>query len=287
LKCEHRLSPAARCLSRVSLGCASVGRWVMQPSSDDMVTAASPPQPHRSEIPRHVAVIMDGNGRWAAQRGLPRLAGHQHGTDNIRRITTAAAQIGIKYLTLWAFSTDNWRRPREEIDGILHILAGVIERETEELDRQGAQLRHIGSLEGLDPQLQAAVHAAIDRTRCNNRLILTLAFNYGGRQELLAAIKSLVASGIPAAAVDEDTLQAHLFTRDLPDPDLIVRTSGEHRISNFLLWQCAYSELFFTPTLWPDFGPDDLFEAVREFGRRERRFGGVPNHEPTSPLVNR
>jgi undecaprenyl diphosphate synthase len=230
---------------------------------------------------------MDGNGRWAAQRGLPRLAGHQHGTDNIRRITTTAAEIGVEYLTLWAFSTDNWRRPREEIEGILQILASVIERETEELDRQGAQLRHIGSLEGLDPQLQAAVRAAVDRTRTNNRLILTLAFNYSGRQELLAAIKSLMASGVPAAAVDEETVHRHLFTRDLPDPDLIIRTSGEHRISNFLLWQSAYSELFFTPTLWPDFGPDDLFAAVTEFGRRERRFGGVPTHETAAPLGNR
>ena len=172
-----------------------------------LATAARPAAaPRRSAVPRHVAIIMDGNGRWAAQRGLPRISGHQHGTDNIRRITTAAAEIGIEYLTLWAFSTDNWRRPREEIDGILRILAGVIERETDELDRQGAQLRHIGSLEGLDPQLQAAVLAAIDRTRSNNRLILTLAFNYSGRQELLAAIKSLMASGVPAAAVDEETL---------------------------------------------------------------------------------
>ena len=230
---------------------------------------------------------MDGNGRWAAQRGLPRLAGHQHGTDNIRRITTAAAEIGVEFLTLWAFSTDNWRRPREEIEGILHILAGVIERETDELDRQGAQLRHIGSLEGLDPQLQTAVRAAIDRTRNNNRLILTLAFNYSGRQELLAAIKSIIASGVPAAEIDEETVQTHLFTRDLPDPDLIIRTSGEHRISNFLLWQSAYAELFFTSTLWPDFGPDDLLEAVSEFGRRERRFGGVSSRESTAPLVNR
>jgi undecaprenyl diphosphate synthase len=259
----------------------------MQPPSEHNETATSAALPCRSEVPRHIAIIMDGNGRWAAQRGLPRLAGHQHGTDNIRRITTTAAQIGIEYLTLWAFSTDNWRRPREEIDGILHVLASVIERETEELNRQGAQLRHIGSLEGLDPQLQTAVRAAIDRTRTNNRLILTLAFNYSGRQELLAAIKSLMASGVPAAAVDEETLQAHLFTRDLPDPDLIIRTSGEHRISNFLLWQSAYSELFFTPTLWPDFGPDDLFEAVTEFGKRERRFGGVPSHNATTRLVNR
>jgi undecaprenyl diphosphate synthase len=277
LRFDRRPNDAARTLSNVSLGCAFPGWCVMQPSSDHIGAAATPALPCRTEIPRHVAIIMDGNGRWAAQ----------HGTDNIRRITTTAAQIGVEYLTLWAFSTDNWRRPREEIEGILHILAGVIERETEELNRQGAQLRHIGSLEGLDPQLQTAVLAAIDRTRSNNRLILTLAFNYSGRQELLAAIKSLMASGVPATAIDEETLQAHLFTRDLPDPDLIIRTSGEHRISNFLLWQSAYSELFFTPTLWPDFGPDDLFEAVREFGRRERRFGGVPSHEPTAPLVNR
>src|SRR5215212_982403 len=150
----------------------------MQPSSDHMGTAASPALACRSDIPRHVAIIMDGNGRWAAQRGLPRLAGHQHGTDNIRRITTTAAQIGVEYLTLWAFSTDNWRRPREEIEGILDILAGVIEREAEELNRQGAQLRHIGSLEGLGPQLRAAVLEAIERTQGNDRLILTLAFNY-------------------------------------------------------------------------------------------------------------
>jgi undecaprenyl diphosphate synthase len=240
-----------------------------------------------ASIPRHVAIIMDGNGRWAAQRGLPRLAGHQHGTDNIRRITTAAAELGIEFLTLWAFSTDNWRRPKHEIDGILRILAEVIERETDELDRQGAQLRHIGSLDGLEPELRAAVLGAVERTRANDRLVLTLAFNYSGRQELLAAIKSLIASGVPAAGIDEELLQAHLFTRDLPDPDLIVRTSGEHRISNFLLWQSAYSELYFTPTLWPDFGPDDLCEAVREFGRRDRRFGGVPSDEPATPLVNR
>ncbi len=250
------------------------------PSDEDNVPLPTP-------APRHVAIIMDGNGRWAAQRGLPRLAGHQHGTDNIRRITTAAAELGISYLTLWAFSTDNWRRPRNEIDGILRILAEAIERETDELDRQGAQLRHIGSLEGLESNLQAAVLGAIEQTRRNERLILTLAFNYSGRQELLAAIRSIVASGVPSESVDEELLQEHLFTRDIPDPDLIVRTSGEHRISNFLLWQSAYAEFYFTPILWPDFGPDDLCEAVREFGRRERRFGGVPNHEPAAPFVNR
>src|SRR5215208_3861283 len=286
LKFERHHYPALS-LCGVFLGSASPGWLVMQPLRGDEGNDSSPTRPCHSGIPRHVAIIMDGNGRWAAQRGLPRLAGHQHGTDNIRRITTTAAQIGVEYLTLWAFSTDNWRRPREEIEGILDILAGVIERETEELDRQGAQLRHIGSLEGLDRELQAAVLAAIERTRTNNRLILTLAFNYSGRQEILAAIKSLMTSGVSAATVDEETMQAHLFTRDLPDPDLIIRTSGEHRISNFLLWQSAYSEFFFTPVLWPDFGPDDLAEAVAEFGRRDRRFGGVPDGQSTASLVNR
>jgi undecaprenyl diphosphate synthase len=242
---------------------------------------------HPAAIPRHVAIIMDGNGRWAAQRGLPRLSGHQHGTSNIRRITTAAAELGVEFLTLWAFSTDNWRRPRDEIDGILQILAEVIERETDELHRQGAQLRHIGSLDGLDHELREAVLAAIERTRDNERLVLTLAFNYSGRQELLAAVRSLVASGVPPEEINETTLAAHLFTRDLPDPDLIIRTSGECRISNFLLWQSAYSELYFTPTLWPDFGPEDLCEAIREFGRRERRFGGVTPEEAETSLRNR
>jgi undecaprenyl diphosphate synthase len=230
---------------------------------------------------------MDGNGRWAAQRGLPRLSGHQHGTSNIRRITTAAAELGVRFLTLWAFSTDNWRRPREEIDGIFGILAEVIERETEELHRQGARLRHIGSLEGLDSELQAAVRAAVERTKDNTRLNLTLAFNYSGRQELLAAVRELVARGIPASEITEAVIEEHLFTRDLPDPDLIIRTSGEYRISNFLLWQSAYSEFVFTPTLWPEFGPDDLCAAVSEYGRRERRFGGVPSEEAAMPVLNR
>jgi undecaprenyl diphosphate synthase len=226
-------------------------------------------------VPRHVAIIMDGNGRWAATRGLPRIAGHERGTDNIRRITYAAAELGIKYLTLWAFSTDNWRRPADEIEGIMRILGEVIERETDELHRQGAQLRHIGSLEGLRPDLSQSVRDAIERTRENDRLVLTLAFNYGGRQELVTAIRDLVASGIAPEEITEEAVSAHLFTRDLPDPDLIVRTSGEHRFSNFLLWQSAYAELFFTPVLWPDFGPDDLRQAVLDYGRRERRFGGI------------
>lgn len=249
------------------------------PSEADQVARSRngqvhPPAPKRV-VPQHVAIIMDGNGRWAATRGLPRLAGHERGTDNIRRITYAAVELGIKYLTLWAFSTDNWRRPADEIDGIMRILRDVIERETDELHRQGAQLRHIGSLEGLQPDLSAAVREAIARTRDNDRLVLTLAFNYGGRQELVAAIRDLVASGVAAEEITEERVSAHLFTHDLPDPDLIVRTSGEHRFSNFLLWQSAYAELFFTPVLWPDFGPEHLRQAVDDYGRRERRFGGV------------
>jgi undecaprenyl diphosphate synthase len=226
-------------------------------------------------IPNHVAIIMDGNGRWAARRGLPRVAGHERGTDNIRPITFAAGELGIKYLTLWAFSTENWRRPADEIEGIMRILGEVIERETEELHRQGAQLRHIGSLDGLDPELRQAVLDAIELTRNNDKLVLTLAFNYGGRQEIMHAIQSIVASGIRPEEITDEVISRHLYTRDIPDPDLVIRTSGEYRMSNFLLWQAAYAELFFSPVLWPDFGPDELKEAVRDYGRRERRFGHV------------
>jgi undecaprenyl diphosphate synthase len=222
-------------------------------------------------VPRHVAIIMDGNGRWAARRGLPRVAGHERGTDNIRPITFAAGDLGIKYLTLWAFSTENWRRPADEIQGIMRILGEVIERETEELHRQGAQLRHIGSLDGLEPELRQSVLDAIELTRNNDKLVLTLAFNYGGRQEIAHAIQSIVASGIAPDDITDEVIAKHLYTRDLPDPDLVIRTSGEYRMSNFLLWQAAYAELFFSPV----FGPDDLKEAVRDYGRRERRFGHV------------
>ena len=226
-------------------------------------------------IPRHVAIIMDGNGRWAAKRGLPRIAGHERGTDNIRRITFTAGEIGIKYLTLWAFSTENWRRPADEIQGIMRILGDVIERETEELHRQGARLQHIGSLEGLSQELRESVLGAIDLTKNNDRLVLTLAFNYGGRREIVRAVRRIVEAGIPPEQIDEATIERFLYTADLPDPDLIVRTSGEVRMSNFLIWQAAYAELYFSPVLWPDFGPDHLREAVLAFSHRERRFGRV------------
>jgi undecaprenyl diphosphate synthase len=226
-------------------------------------------------IPKHVAIIMDGNGRWAAQRSLPRLAGHDAGTENIRRITFKAGELGIKYLTLWAFSTENWKRPTEEVQGIMRILASAIESETEELHRQGAQLRHIGDLQALDPTLQQAVRDAIALTANNTNLVLTLAFNYGGRQELLHAMRRIVEDGIAPESLDEETVDRYLFTHGIPDPDLIIRTSGEYRTSNFLIWQAAFAELYFSPVFWPDFGPDELAEAVSDYGRRERRFGHV------------
>ncbi|MEZ4497151.1 MAG: isoprenyl transferase [Thermomicrobiales bacterium] len=242
-------------------------------ASVDTGELQSPDQKPR--VPRHVAIIMDGNGRWAARRGMPRVEGHEHGTDNIRRITYAAGELGIEYMTLWAFSTENWRRPADEVDGILRILGQAIERETEELHRQGARLCHIGSLDGLSPETRQSVLDAIELTRNNTGLTLTLAFNYGGRQEMIDAIRQMVAEGLSPDQITEDAVSRYLYTNGMPDPDLIIRTSGEYRLSNFLLWQSAYSELFFTPVLWPDFGPDDLRDAIDEFGRRERRFGHI------------
>ena len=229
----------------------------------------------KERIPHHVAIIMDGNGRWAQQRGRSRMEGHEAGTENIRHILSRAVELGIGYLTLWAFSTENWRRPRDEVEGLMRILGSVIESETEELYRQGAQLRHIGDLDATEPDLRQSVLNAIELTRNNSRITLTLAFNYGGRQELLHAMSNMLRDGVDPDAVDEATLQRYLYMPGLPDADLIVRTSGEWRLSNFLLWQSAFSELHFTPRLWPDFGPEDLDEAIRDYSRRERRFGGV------------
>ncbi len=231
-------------------------------------------------VPRHVAIIMDGNGRWATKRGKPRISGHEAGTENIRRITNKAGEIGIGYLTLWAFSTENWRRPRDEVEGILRILADAISSETEDLNNRGAQLRHIGSLDGLEPELQDAIKDSIALTRDNDQIVLTLAFNYGGRAELIQAIRRIIDDGVPANEVNEDLISRYLYTHDMPDPDLIIRTSGEYRTSNFLLWQAAYAEYYFTPVLWPDFGPDDLEEAVNEYRNRDRRFGGIKSAAP-------
>jgi len=247
---------------------------------DEQGQPASPAEASRlnlpiERIPAHVAIIMDGNGRWAQQRGLSRMEGHEAGTENIRRILSRAAECGIRFLTLWAFSTENWRRPADEVEGLMRILGSAIESETAELHRQGAQLRHIGDLAALQPDLRQSVLDAIELTKDNSRIVLTLAFNYGGRQELLHAISNMLRDGVDPDVVDEAMVERYLYMPDLPDADLIIRTSGEWRLSNFLLWQSAFSELYFTPKFWPDFGPGDLDEAVLDYSQRERRFGGV------------
>jgi len=218
-------------------------------------------------------MIMDGNGRWARQRGLPRLAGHRAGTENIRTIVEACVEQGVEYLTLYAFSTENWNRPDNEVQGLLRILAEVIERETPELDRNGVQLRHLGSMEDVPQDLAHAINGALAFTKHNSRLILSVAFNYGGRAEIVEAVRRIVQAGIPPEAIDEETIRAHLYTADIPDPDLIIRTAGEQRLSNYLIWQAAYAEYWFTPTYWPDFDKDVFYEALLDYSRRKRKFG--------------
>jgi len=224
-------------------------------------------------VPRHVAMIMDGNGRWAAARGLPRLAGHRAGTENLRAIITASVEIGIKYLTIYAFSTENWGRPQDEVDGLMYILADVIDRELNELHEEGVQLRHIGRLERLEPELRQKVIDAVELTKNNDRLVLSVAFNYGGRDEIIHAIREMVADGVKPEDIDEALVDRYLYTAGVPDPDLIIRTSGEMRLSNFLIWQAAYAEWYVTPTLWPDFGKEELQKAIADFALRDRRYG--------------
>jgi undecaprenyl diphosphate synthase len=226
-----------------------------------------------TKVPVHVALIMDGNGRWAIARGLPRLAGHRAGVENLRGIITACVEFGIPYLTIYAFSTENWGRPREEVDGLLFILNEVLDKELDELNRQGVQLRHIGRLEGLSGYTQKKVREAMALTRNNSRLVLNVAFNYGGRDEIVYAIQQMLADGVRPEQVDTDLVSRYLFTAGQPDPDLIVRTAGELRISNFLLWQAAYAEYYAADVYWPDFNKEELRRALEQFGRRERRLG--------------
>ncbi|NPV66671.1 MAG: isoprenyl transferase [Anaerolineae bacterium] len=229
--------------------------------------------PHN--IPRHVAIIMDGNGRWAAARGLPRRAGHEAGTENLRRVIRASVEFGVKILTIYAFSTENWNRPRWEVRALLHILESVIDRELDELNAEGVQLRHLGEPDRLPVKLQQKVRHAIELTRNNDRLILNIAFNYGGRDEIVRAVRRIIADGLPPEAITEDVISRYLYTAGLPDPDLIIRTSGELRISNFLLWQGAYAEYYATPTLWPDFDREEFRKALIDYCQRERRFGAL------------
>jgi undecaprenyl diphosphate synthase len=228
-------------------------------------------------LPQHVAIIMDGNGRWAKARGLPRIAGHRRGAEAARRAVTAAAELGIPYLTLFGFSSENWKRPTAEIQDLMALLRHYLYGEIAELHRSGVRLKVIGQLARLAPDIVGLIEHAENLTRDNSQITLTIALSYGGRAEIVAAVQAIaaqVASGaLSADQVDENCIARHLFTADIPDPDLLIRTSGEQRISNFLLWQCAYSELVFTKTLWPDFSKHDLQQAIDEFCDRERRYG--------------
>ena len=226
-------------------------------------------------IPYHLAIIMDGNGRWARERGLPRLAGHRAGTENLRRTLRTCVELGIKVLTIYAFSTENWERPPSEVRGVMSIAERVIDRELKEMHANGVQIRHLGRLEGVSQPLQDKMKYALELTAHNERLILNVAFNYGGRAELVDAIRRMITDGVAADQVDEAMLSRYLYTSGVPDPDLIIRTSGELRVSNFLLWQGAYAEYYVTPTYWPDFDRGELLKALKQYSKRERRFGGL------------
>jgi undecaprenyl diphosphate synthase len=226
-------------------------------------------------VPRHVAIIMDGNGRWATQRGLPRVAGHRAGTENIRRIIERFHDHGVQHLTLYAFSTENWNRPEPEVRALIRLLGRFIRRELDNFQRNNVRLQMLGHLETLPRWLQRQVLEAIERTRENTGLKLNICFSYGGRDDILGAVRKLIDEGVQAEEVTEEVISSHLSSAGTPDPDLVIRTAGEQRISNFLLWQCAYAELYFTDTYWPDFGREDIDIALAEYGRRKRKFGGL------------
>jgi undecaprenyl diphosphate synthase len=225
-------------------------------------------------LPVHVAIIMDGNVRWAHQHHLSRLQGHRAGTDNIRRVVETFARYKIKYLTLYAFSTENWRRPRSEVNELMLILTRVIRRETKALHEKNVRLRHLGRLDRLAPRLQEQVRYAVGLTKDNTGLTLSVAFDYGGRAEILEAVQRIIRENLPPERIDEVLFSSYLYTSGLPDPDLIVRTAGEMRLSNFLLWQSAYSEFYTTPVFWPDFNETEIRKALVAYSERERNFGG-------------
>lgn len=226
-------------------------------------------------LPAHVGIIMDGNGRWARGRGLPRLAGHRAGVENLRRVLRAAVEFGVPIITLYAFSTENWKRPETEVRGLLHLLSEALAKEVGELHKNGVQLRHIGDLTLLSEELQEGIRAAVELTRNNDRLIANIAFNYGGRQEIVDAVRAIVREGLSPDAITEAVISQHLYTAGLPDPDLIIRTSGELRVSNFLIWQGAYAEYYISPLFWPDFDKAEFYKALQSFSQRERRYGAV------------
>jgi len=229
--------------------------------------------------PVHIAIIMDGNGRWAKARGLPRVAGHKRGAEAVRRTVRGAAELGVEYLTLYGFSSENWKRPAAEIDDLMALLRVYLVNEIDELHRQGVRLRVIGQRDRLNAEIVRLIEQAEQQTAANRKLNLTVALSYGGRAEIAGAARRIAeeatAGCLDPATVDETLFARYLLTRDIPDPDLLIRTSGEKRISNFLLWQCAYAELVFVDRLWPDFARDDLEEAIREYHGRDRRYGAA------------
>jgi len=228
-----------------------------------------------SDPPQHVAIIMDGNGRWAEHRRLPRLMGHKAGGDNIGPVVKIFSDYGVKYVTLYAFSTENWNRPKLEVAGLLSLLTRRIDKEARSFHKENVRLIHVGRLDRLSQKLRQKMEAAVELTRNNTGLTLCLAFDYGGRDEIVQAARRLNSESVPHSKIDETVLGQYLYTAGIPDPDLIIRTGGEMRLSNFLLWQAAYSELYFTPVLWPDFGRKEIEEALSEYRRRQRRFGNL------------
>jgi undecaprenyl diphosphate synthase len=237
--------------------------------------SASSPKGKLTRLPGHVAIIMDGNGRWARQRNLPRLEGHRAGMENMRSVISYFNRMKVKYLTLYGFSTENWNRPKEEIDGLLNLLQEIIDEEALKLHRQGVRIRHLGQPERLPRNLQIAINRVVDLTKNNTGLNFSFAFNYGGRTEIIDAVRRLITEGIPADKIDEKLFSRYLYTTDLPEVDLVIRTGGELRISNFLIWQAAYSEYYFTDVLWPDFNEPEVDKALLAYSQRQRRFGGL------------
>jgi undecaprenyl diphosphate synthase len=230
----------------------------------------------RARVPAHVACVMDGNGRWAARRGLPRTEGHAAGEEALLDVVDGALEIGIRWLTVYAFSTENWRRPVDEVRYLMRFNEGILTRHRDDLNDKGVRVRFIGRRDCRVPRrLTRHIEESESLTASNRRMTLVVAFNYGGRAEIVDAVRALVADGVSESRIDERAIRSRLYAADVPDPDLVVRTSGEFRISNFLLWELAYSELVFTDVLWPDFRRDHLYDAVREYQQRERRFGAV------------
>ena len=237
--------------------------------------AASSTMKRITHLPNHVAIVPDGNGRWAEQRGLSRIEGHQAGAANMRRMVEYFNEYPIKYLTLYGFSTENWSRPEDEVMGLFQILEEFINKFAVEIHKQGIRLRHLGRLEGLPESLQQAEIRAIELTKNNTGMTLSVAFNYGGRAEIVDAVRRLVAEGVPPQNIDEKLFSNYLYTAGLPDVDLLIRTADELRLSNFLIWQTAYSEYYFTKVLWPDFGEKEVDQALLSYSQRQRRFGGL------------